>query len=134
MAFSQGPFDNSLLKEIDDARATRTENDDSVLLVLDSLCELSSFSEDPNVLKTDRADRMYAEAVQMPRTITLPATAEIDKDQLIKLSESYEQDTKLANTMLAFANDLGETQACNEEMTKVMRTLHQSAIPQLVAK
>jgi hypothetical protein len=134
MAFPQGPFDNSLLKDIDEARATRTENDDNVLQVLESLRELSSVSEYQAVPERNADGDFHVETANLPRTVLFSRNETIDKDQVTKLVESHQQDTKLATTMLGFANDLGEEHPGNAELTKIMRTLHRTAIPQIVTK
>jgi hypothetical protein len=135
MAFSSDSFDNLLFKQIGDTRATRTKDDDDVLQILQSLTKMPSMSKDCADPKKNAIDGLYVEAVQgAPRTFTLSADRTVDKDHLAKLAASYHEDGKLATTLLAFANDMGDEHAGNEELTKVMRELHRAAIPQIVAK
>jgi hypothetical protein len=134
MANNPIPFDNTILQAVDDVHATGTENDDELLQLLQSISDIATVSDDVADSKVNTTSGLNAKNVKMSRVIKLPTTEEVDIDFVKKMVKSYEEDAKLANTLVAFANDRGVQREKQADSSQFMKELTRAAIPQIVAR
>lgn len=128
-------LDSDVYREFQKTQASRNKDDDEVVRLLQSLRGECAAALGPYAQVGRKAtDGLEVETLPTVRKIPEVTEGRLDNEDIRKLSALYENDHQMATTLLAFANDLGPEWTGHEDLTKSMKALNRSAIPELVAE